>query len=88
MNKRHQRANECHRSQWEQCRIERSRRDICEKYSGRAHQSPSIERFLPKALIPPNIDPNMKMIPSPNDFVCKSAAPNQAAQQENYKLVI
>ena len=27
-------------------------------------------------------------MPSPNNFVCKSAAPAQAAQQENYKLVI
>ena len=30
----------------------------------------------------------MKLIPSPNDFVCKSAAPAENAQQENYKLVI
>ena len=25
---------------------------------------------------------------SPNNFVCKSAAPGQGAQQKNYKLVI
>ena len=30
----------------------------------------------------------MKLIPSPNDFVWKSAAPAANAQQENYKLVI
>ena len=30
----------------------------------------------------------MKLIPSPNDCVCKSAAPAANAQQENYKLVI
>ena len=30
----------------------------------------------------------MKLIPSPNDFVCKSTAPAANAQQENYKLVI
>ena len=30
----------------------------------------------------------MKLIPSPNDFVCKSEAPGQGAKQENYKLVI
>ena len=30
----------------------------------------------------------MKLIPSPNDFVCKSSAQAANAQQENYKLVI
>ena len=30
----------------------------------------------------------MKVISSPNDIVCKSAAPVENAQQENYKLVI
>ena len=30
----------------------------------------------------------MKLIPSPNDFVCKLAAQAANAQQENYKLVI
>ena len=30
----------------------------------------------------------MKLIPSPNDFVCKSAATAANAQQDNYKLVI
>ena len=30
----------------------------------------------------------MKLIPSPNDFVCKSAAPVANAHQENFKLFI
>ena len=30
----------------------------------------------------------MRLIPSPNDFVCKSAASAQGGQQENYKFVI
>ena len=30
----------------------------------------------------------MKLMPSPNNFLCKSAAPSQGAQQENNKLVI
>ena len=30
----------------------------------------------------------MRLIPSENEFVCKSAAPAQGGQQENYKFVI
>ena len=30
----------------------------------------------------------MKLMPSPNVLVCKSEAPGQGAQQENYKLVM
>ena len=30
----------------------------------------------------------MKLIPSPNDFVCKSTVAGQRAQENNYKLVI
>ena len=30
----------------------------------------------------------MKLMPSANNFMCKSAAPSQAAQYDNYKLVI
>ena len=30
----------------------------------------------------------MRLIPSPNDFVCKSATPAQGGQQETYKLLI
>ena len=41
MNKGHQTAHGCHLSRWEQCRSERSRRDIREKYRGRAHRSTS-----------------------------------------------
>ena len=45
----HQRANECHRIRWEQCRIERSRRDIRGKYPDRAHWSLSFRRYSPSA---------------------------------------
>ena len=38
--------------------------------------------------MPSNIDLHIKLISSPNDFVCKSAAPAAHAKQENYKLVI
>ena len=41
------------------------------------------ERFITQ-----NLDVYMKLMLSPNKFVCKSAAPGQAAQQENYELVI
>ena len=30
----------------------------------------------------------MKLMPFPNNLVCKSAAPGQCVQQENYKLSI
>ena len=30
----------------------------------------------------------MKLMPYPNNFVCKSSAPGQGSQQDNYKLVI
>ena len=36
----------------------------------------------------PNIDLNLKLMPFPNNFVCKSAAPAGNAAQENFKLVI
>ena len=51
---------------------------------GRSH----LDVFHYERLIPPNIDLHMKLIPSPNDFVYKLAAPAANAQQENYKLVI
>ena len=51
---------------------------------GRSH----LDVVHQKRLIPPNIDLHMKLIPSPNDFVCKSAASAANAKQENYKLVI
>ena len=44
--------------------------------------------FHQDRLIPPNIDLNPKLRPSPNNFVCKSAAPVGNAAQENFKLVI
>ena len=37
--KRHSQAHECHLIRLEQCRVERSRRDICEKYPSQAHRS-------------------------------------------------
>ena len=49
---------------------------------------PNLDVFNQTRLIPPNINLHMKLIPSPNNFVCKSAAPGQGAQQKNYKLVI
>ena len=54
------------------------------KLIGRFH----LDAFQQERLIPPNIDFNMRLIPSPNDFVCKSAATAQEARQENYKFVI
>ena len=49
---------------------------------------PHLDVFNQERLIPPNIDLHMKLMPSADNFVCKSAAPNQGVQQENYKLVI
>ena len=87
MEKGHHWAHKCHRSRWEQCRSKRSRCDIREKCHGRARRSTSFGRFIPKRLIPPKIDLHMQVIPSPNNCVCKSPAPAQNAQQENYKLI-
>ena len=41
---------------------------------------PHWDVFSQERLIPPNINFHMKLMPSPNDFVCKSAAPGQGAQ--------
>ena len=49
---------------------------------------PHLDVIHQERLISPNSDLHMKLIPSPNDFVCKSAVPGQARHQENYKLVI
>ena len=38
-------------------------------------------------LISPNIDLNIKIMPSPNNFECKSAAPAANAAQANFKRV-
>ena len=54
------------------------------KLIGRLH----LDVFQQERLIPPSIDLTMRLIPSPNDFVFKSAAPAQGGQQENYKFVI
>ena len=49
---------------------------------------PHLDVFQQQRLITINIELHMKLIPSPNNFACKSAAPGQGAQQENYTLVI
>ena len=49
---------------------------------------PHLDVSQQKRLIPLNNDLHMNLIPSPNDFVFKSAAPAAIAQQENYKLDI
>ena len=49
---------------------------------------PHLDVFNQERLIPPIIDLHMKLMLTLNKFVCKSAAPGQGAQQENYKLVI
>ena len=49
---------------------------------------PHLDVFNKERLIPPNIDLHMKLMPSPNNLVCKSAAQGQGAQQENYMLII
>ena len=41
---------------------------------------PHLDVFQQERLILRNIDLHMKLIPSPNDFVCKSAAPAANAQ--------
>ena len=70
MDEGHQRAHGCHRSRLEQCRSDRSLRDIREKYSGRAHRSPSSGRVQARTPIPPNINLHMKLMPSKDNFVC------------------
>ena len=49
---------------------------------------PNLNVFYQERLIPPKLDLHMKLIPSPNKILCKSAAPGQVAQLENCKLVI
>ena len=48
---------------------------------------PHLEVFQQDRLIPPGVDVHLKLIPSANNFVYKSAAP-QNAQQQNYNTVI
>ena len=47
-----------------------------------------LNAFQQERLVPLNIDLNMRLILSPNDFVCKSAASAKGGQQKNYKFVI
>ena len=48
---------------------------------------PHLDVFQQDRLIPPGVDVHLKLIPSANSFVCKSAAP-QNAQKQNYKALI
>ena len=48
---------------------------------------PHLDVFQQDRLILPNVDVYLKLIPSAKNFVCKSAA-SQNAQQQNYKAVI
>ena len=54
------------------------------KFIGRSHA----DVFHQDRLIHPNVDLNLKLMPSPNNYVCKSAAPAKNAVHENFKLVI
>ena len=49
---------------------------------------PHADGFHQDHLIHPNIDLNLKLMPSPNNFVFKSAAPAGNSAQANFKLVI
>ena len=49
---------------------------------------PHADVFRQDRLIPLNVDLNLKLMPSPNNFVCKSTALAGNAAQENFKLVI
>ena len=49
---------------------------------------PHVDVFHQDRLIPPAIDLHLKLMPSANNFVCKSAALAGNAQQENFKMVI
>ena len=49
---------------------------------------PQSDVFHIDRLIPPEIDLNLKLMPSTDNFVCKSAAPVGQAVQENYKMEI
>ena len=49
---------------------------------------PHLDAFQQERLIPRNIDLNMRLIQSPNVFMCKSVAPAHWGQQEHCKFVI
>ena len=52
-------------------------RSILVELIGRPH----LDVFHQERFITANLDLHMKLIPSPNDFLCKSAAPAANAQQ-------
>ena len=50
---------------------------------------PDLDVFQQDRLIPPRVDIHLRLIPSANNFVCKSVGPQQGgAAQQNYKAVI
>ena len=49
---------------------------------------PHLDVFHQDRLIPPGIDLHMKLSPAADIFVCKSAAPDAGAAQQNYKMAI
>ena len=49
---------------------------------------PHLDVWHQERLIPPNVDLHMRLMPSTDNFVIKSAAPDQNAVQENFKMVI
>ena len=49
---------------------------------------PHADVFHQDRLYPSNINLNLKLMPSPNNFVCKSAAPAANSAQDNFNQVI
>ena len=49
---------------------------------------PHLDVWHQERLIPLNVDFHMRLMPSPNNFVIKSAAPAQNSVQENFKMFI
>ena len=88
MDKRYQRAHKCHRIGGNNAGLNahatKFARSTLVELIGRSH----LDVFNQERLVPPNIDLHMKLIPSTNNIVCKSAALAANAQQKNYKLVI
>ena len=49
---------------------------------------PHLDVWHQERLIPPNVDLHLKLIPSADNLVIKSAAPAPNAEQQNFKMVI
>ena len=88
MDKKHKREHECHRSRWNNAvlnaRAATFAKSTLFELIGRHH----LDFFHQKRLIPPNINLHMKLIPSFNEFLCRSATLAANDQQEKYKLGI